>query len=270
MKKKTAGSTPAIPTARQTITGTVTRDGRPVKSGWVGLWRSDDAAERDQRPGHAGPHGCGTCPSPLPSSIRDGAYTLDVPFPSETWYVVVEEPGHPLTQVGPIAVALNEKQTLDIACTEGGRIRGRVKDVPPGWEGHLWVVAFSKTAVREEARVAPDGTFSLPPLPPGEYGLKVGHDAYEDAEVYPGPLSRQSPQGVQGDGRPLEAGEGGDRRSGARDHGRGARIPGPMSHLSDTAKLTSVFRPAVRSEWLDAHQSSLRWIIRRHPSDGMA
>ena len=94
--------------------------------------------------------------------IRDGAYTLDVPFPSATWYVVVEEPGHPLTQVGPIAVALNEKQTLDIACTEGGRIRGRVKDVPPGWEGNLWVVAFSKTAVREEARVAPDGTF-LPP-----------------------------------------------------------------------------------------------------------
>jgi hypothetical protein len=25
-------------------------------------------------------------------------------------------------------------------------------------------------------------------LPPGEYGLKVGHDAYEDAEVYFGSL----------------------------------------------------------------------------------
>ena len=106
----------------------------------------------------------------------------------------MEEPGHPLTQVGPIPIALNEKKTLDIACTEGGRIRGRVKDVPPGWEGHLWVVAFSKTAVREETRVAPDGTFSLPPLPPGEYGLKVGHDAYEDAEVYPGSLLRDHPE----------------------------------------------------------------------------
>jgi hypothetical protein len=61
----------------------------------------------------------------------------------------------------------------------------------------VWVVAFSKTAVREEARVAPDGTFALPPLPPGEYGLKAGHDAYEDAEVYPGLLVRDHPEAAK-------------------------------------------------------------------------
>ena len=105
----------------------------------------------------------------------------------------MEQSGHSRTQVGPIPIALNEKRTLDIACTEGGRIRGRVKDVPPEWEGHLWVVAFSKTAIHEETRIAPDGTFSLPPLPPGQYGLKAGHNAYEDAEVYPGPLMDAHP-----------------------------------------------------------------------------
>jgi hypothetical protein len=101
----------------------------------------------------------------------------------------VEEPGHALTQVGPIAVAVNEKKRLDVVCQEGGRVRGRVRGIPAGWEGNAWVVAFSKTAVREEARVAADGTFVLPPLPAGEYGLKAGHDAYEDAEVYPGDLT---------------------------------------------------------------------------------
>jgi hypothetical protein len=75
---------------------------------------------------------------------------------------------------------------LDIAGTQGGRIRGQVKGVPVGWDGSVWVVAFSRTAIREEVRVAEDGTFALPPLPPGEYGLKAGHDAYDDAEVYPG------------------------------------------------------------------------------------
>ena len=54
MKKKHAGSTPAI--VPQSISGTVTRDGRPVASGWVGLWALQEAQERRQRPGHARPH----------------------------------------------------------------------------------------------------------------------------------------------------------------------------------------------------------------------
>ena len=66
--------------------------------------------------------------------------------------------------------------------------------MPPGWEGHVWVVAFSQTAVREEVRIARDGTFTLPPLPPGEYGLKAGHDAFEYPEVYPGGLMREHPE----------------------------------------------------------------------------
>ena len=89
-----------------------------------------------------------------------------MPFQSEDWYVVAEEPGHPLTQVGPIAIALEREEDARHRLHGRGPYPRPGQGVPPGWEGHLWVVAFSKTAVREEARVAPDGTFSLPPLPP--------------------------------------------------------------------------------------------------------
>ena len=67
------------------------------------------------------------------------------------------------------------RKTLDIACIEGGGIRGRVTNVPAGWAGHLWVVAFTDTSLRAEARIDADGRFSLANLTPGEYGLKVGH-----------------------------------------------------------------------------------------------
>ena len=192
MKRKTAGSAPVV--ARQTITGAVTRDGRPVQAGWVGLWALRKPSNAPGAPLMRGRTAVGP-PIPYASApIRDGSYSLDVPFQSETWYVVAEEPGRPVTQVGPIPMALNQTRTVDIACTPGGRIRGRVEGVPPGWEGHVWVVAFSRTAVRDEVRVARDGTFTLPPLPPGEYGLKAGHDAYDDPEVYPGALRREHPE----------------------------------------------------------------------------
>jgi hypothetical protein len=194
LKKKAEGSTPTV--ARQTIAGTVTRDGRPVKFGWVALWRLMRSTNTINAPVMRGRTVVGR-PVVNAVPIRDGSYTIDAPFQGEGWYVVAEEPGYPLTQVGPITIAQNEKKTLDIACTEGGRIRGLVKGIPAGWEGSVWVVAFSKTAIREEARVALDGTFTLPPLPPGEYGLKAGHDAYEDAEVYPGLSARDHPEAAK-------------------------------------------------------------------------
>jgi hypothetical protein len=177
----------------RTINGTVTRAGRPLQFGWVALWALTKPMNAVNAPVMRGRTVVGL-PRQFAVPIRDGSYTINVPFESETWYVVVEEPGHALAQVGPIAIAPNEKKTLDIACAEGGDIRGHVRGVPAGWEGNVWVVAFSKTAVREEARVASDGTFVLPPLPPGEYGLKVGHDAYEDAEVYPRALMHAHPE----------------------------------------------------------------------------
>ena len=59
---------------QQTITGTVTRDGRPVRSGWVGLWASEAARERGQLPSHAGRTAVGAPAVFASSPIRDGAY----------------------------------------------------------------------------------------------------------------------------------------------------------------------------------------------------
>lgn len=37
-------------------------------------------------------------------------------------------------------------------------------------------------------RVSADGSFTIPQLPAGEYGLKVGHDGYEEPELPWGPF----------------------------------------------------------------------------------
>jgi hypothetical protein len=47
-------------------------------------------------------------------------------------------------------------------------------------------VAFNKTAIRKDVRVGHDGKFRITQLPPGEFGLKVGQDAFQDSEIYRG------------------------------------------------------------------------------------
>ncbi len=181
MRKKLPGTSPTL--AQQTIAGRVTRDGKAVASGWVGLWtlrRKHDAVNAEVMRGRT------TEGEPIiyaSAPVRDGSYTLTVPFQHDRWYMVVEEAGKALTQMGPFPIELNESKTLDIACVEGGRVRGLIQDLPELWRGQAWVVAFSKTGVRAEVQAAADGSFALPPLPPGEYGLKAGHDAYTDPEI---------------------------------------------------------------------------------------
>ena len=106
LKRKVEGSTPTL--ARQTMTGTVTRNGRPLKFGWVGLC----ALHRERNPINAplmrGRMVVGR-PAVYAVPIREGSYSIDIPFQVEGWYVVVEEPGHALTQVGPIAFAEREE-----------------------------------------------------------------------------------------------------------------------------------------------------------------
>jgi hypothetical protein len=181
MKKEADGAKTVLP--KQWITGAVARDGHPVKVGWVGLWYlrpEGDAVNGPIQRGRTVAEGAVVLAR---APIIDGKYRLEVPEADENWYVVAEEPGHAPTQMGPIAVALRQEKSLDIACVKGSSITGKVQNVPNGWEGHLWVVAFTKTGIRAETRVDRDGTYRLDKLPPGEYGVKVGHDAYLDAEV---------------------------------------------------------------------------------------
>lgn len=169
---------------RQQLHGIVTRDGKPVKSGWVGLWylRPDrDVVNASiQRGRVVAPQGIAFASA----TIIDGKYRLEAPpYDEADWHVVVETPDRSLTQIGPIRIKLREERKLDIACVPPGSISGKVKDVPKGWEGYLWIVAFTKTGIRAETRVQTDGGFFIPSLAPGEYGLKVGHDGYLDPEV---------------------------------------------------------------------------------------
>jgi len=146
---------------KQTISGIVTRNGEPVKTGWVGLWEMRSQPESVNayimrgRTTEGDPIVYGSAP------IRNGVYSLDVPFQRKTWYVVAEEPDESPTQIGPIQVDLNDHQKLDIACVLGGAIRGTVLAVPDLWKGNLWVIAFTKTGIRMESRVGKDSAFCL-------------------------------------------------------------------------------------------------------------
>jgi len=159
------------------------REGRPVKTGWAALWRLRRA------PNVSNAILCRSrtiqCVPVVYASaaIHDGAYALDVPYQDKNWYVVIEEPNQPITQVGPIAIDLNEQKKLDLASAAGGSISGSVQNVPKQWLGCLWAIAFTNTGINAEAPVDAAGHFNFKQLPPGEYGLKVGHDAYHDLEV---------------------------------------------------------------------------------------
>lgn len=192
MRPKRVGSTADTP--GQHILGNVTRDGQPVKTGWIGLWalpRTPDMVNAYIQRGRT------VTGDPIiyaSAPIQNGAYKLDVPFQDKDWYAVVEEPGRAPTQVGPIAIELGEQKQLDINGIAGGGITGRVANVPEQWAGCLWIVAFNDTGIRAETRVKPDGSFALRLLPPGRYGLKVGHDAYKDTEVPQGHLRDIPPE----------------------------------------------------------------------------
>lgn len=181
LRKQRHGMIPEL--RRQTISGTATRDGTPIQAGWAALWRVPRQVNTINAWILRGRTVAGEPICHAYVLIREGAYELDVPYPHDAWYVVIEQQGHALTQVGPINLDVNERRLLDIECVEGGSIRGRVTNVPSGWEGHLWVVAFTRTAIQAETRVSPAGEFLFERLPPSQYGLKVGHDAYSDAEV---------------------------------------------------------------------------------------
>jgi hypothetical protein len=167
--------------AHETISGVVQRDGQLVKTGWVALrqqvhkvrsvpqatiWRGRTVTNEG---------------NVLASAVvSEGAYSLNVPYQGD-WLVEMQEPGQPLMRIGGVTVGLNEAKKLDIIAVHGGII-GQVAGIPPKWANDTWVVAFTRTGAVYETRAGSDGRFSFGALPPDEYGLKAGHDAFWDAE----------------------------------------------------------------------------------------
>jgi hypothetical protein len=171
------------------LVGTVTRDGRRVPFGRVGAWWQRNEFDR----GNAGVQRGRTVPAPryemLHVPVRpDGTYAIDdlklhLGNPGRG-FLVFEEPGHAPAVFGLPALEAGERQrTIDLAAAEGGSIAGRVEHVPEAMAGQVWVVAFNENIVRREVRAGRDGAFRIDGLPPGRYGVKVGHDAYRDPHI---------------------------------------------------------------------------------------
>ena len=74
-------------------------------------------------------------------------------------------------------------------CSSGRENRLKLSCDPPHDAAAQSVSQFEgRGHIQAETRISRDGEFCFKMLPPGEYGLKVGHDAYKDSEV-PHPLS---------------------------------------------------------------------------------
>jgi hypothetical protein len=172
---------------RVSVSGVVTSENKSVSGGRIGGWQKRRELDRVNVAVHRGRTVTRDGYEFAWSPVRgDGSYHLENLKPG-AWYFTFEQPGEAPTLVGPIELKKGERsRSLDIAAVSGGTVEGRAENVPPSMSGMVWVVAFGDSVLRREARVATDGTFRLERLPPGRYGLKVGHDAYEDPHITKG------------------------------------------------------------------------------------
>jgi hypothetical protein len=125
MKKTADGTKTVLP--KQFLFGAVTRNGRPVKTGWVGLWYVRKNLNSVNAPVLRGRVVDGLTFYLEHAAIVNGSYRLEMPDDDE-YFVVAEEPGHAPTQIGPIGVKLRQERKSDIACVKGGSISGKVND----------------------------------------------------------------------------------------------------------------------------------------------
>jgi ClpA/ClpB-like protein len=176
------GSASAVHRTR--VEGVVTRGGVSLSAGRIGAWaRGERGLDRVNGRVHRGrtvPNGAQpTTEIPIGP---DGTYRVG--FPPWTWWLAVDEPGFARTVAGPLVIGANDERVrFDVACAEPGAIEGRVERVPESMAGETWIVAFDGIQPPFEARVDEDGRFRLAGLSPGRYGLKAGHDAYEDPQI---------------------------------------------------------------------------------------
>lgn len=158
----------------------VTLDGKTASGGRVGAWMKMRSMEKINSEVHRGRVvNRGGYEFAWSKVGPDGQFAIEGLKPGP-WYLAYEEPGKASTVVGPVTLKKGDAGTVDIAVTPGATIEGKVEHIPYGMAGAAWVVLFDDGVVDREVRVAPDGTFRFEGLPPGRYGLKAGHDGYED------------------------------------------------------------------------------------------
>lgn len=169
------------PTTHARVEGVAERGGKPIANGWAALYLPYE---------HVGQpvlvvRGRVVPPAPhfrSETPVRDGRFTLPAPRPGEDYTVGVFEANRPPVFLSGVAVKAGQATRVKLTAGEPGAVAGSVGSWPAGWGPHLRVVAFDRLGFTFEAAVAGDGTFRFTALPPGEYGLKAGHDAYNDSD----------------------------------------------------------------------------------------
>ena len=163
------------------LEGSATRAGKPMPTGWAVLYRVVPYARATACPTMRNRPVIWEQIVYAEGAIRDGSFSFQTTSEANDWYVALHEPNRAPSIHGPLT--LSREKPTPFTATEPGRLTGKVPDRPEKLDGYLWVVAFSKNGHRAETRIGSNGAFSFPSLPPGEYGLKVGHDLFVDEEV---------------------------------------------------------------------------------------
>jgi hypothetical protein len=160
------------------IFGKLTRDGKPVTGARVSAWylrRESEAVNCRMQRGRIIPEGGFLCQFNVSS---DGTYSLGG-LESAQYHLLVQEPGRGSWLSQRVAVLKSDRELeMNLEITAGGSIDGKVEGIPAELAGQVWVVAFNDNVFSCETRVQKDGVFSFKNLPPGDYGLKAGHDNY--------------------------------------------------------------------------------------------
>jgi hypothetical protein len=180
--RRNGSSAPSDAIPMPKIQGRLTRKGRPVASAWVSAVRVRDERKLpyvDIQRGRTVRTQWNALSFVAATPL--GAYSLEL-RKEDRWYVVVEEPDQAPTIRGPFEMKMNQIRKLDIELAPGGSIAGQVRGIPADAAGQWWVVAFDRGVWRSETRICKDGNFRLDRLPAGEFGLKVGHDAFHDGD----------------------------------------------------------------------------------------
>jgi hypothetical protein len=184
VKLKRKDSISEIPTmTKQTLVGTIQLDGYPVPAARAAIWTPP--RETDIVNAHVirGRTSVGDGYVWDTQMVNNGKFSLNVRYPDEKWYVLVETPERVVALEGPFQFTTGETKSVELVSRQCGSIYGTVVGDFEMNDEPLHAILFSDMGLQYETRVAIDGTFGFTRVLPGKYGLKLGTDAIIDPEI---------------------------------------------------------------------------------------
>lgn len=167
---------------KQSITGTIQMDGNPISVARAAIWTKPREADMINAHMIRGRTSAGDGYVWDTQMVKNGMFSLDVTYPSDKWYVLVETPERVVALDGPFTIAKGETKSVELVSRRCGSVDGLVSDFHSIREP-LYAILFSDFGLQYEARIAIDGSFALNNIFPGKYGLKIGTDAIIDSEI---------------------------------------------------------------------------------------